>query len=64
MVAALGAMTRTHSSETPPTRAVAADKEKARTTLRELIAELARIAAAEDDAAERRQDMARSCSTR
>jgi hypothetical protein len=39
-------------------------KARARAVLRDLIVELARIAAAEDDAAEQRRDMATPCSTR
>jgi hypothetical protein len=36
-------------------------KEEARATLRQLIIELARIAAAQDDAAERRRNVASPC---
>jgi hypothetical protein len=50
-------------AETPkrPTNEAAAE---ARAILQQLVVELARIAAAEDDAAERRRDMATPCSTR
>jgi hypothetical protein len=40
------------------------DPARARAALQHLVVELARIAAAEDDAAERRRDMAKPCSTR